>query len=200
MWLTLLTPMALASDGFAPARETSDCRIEMRDESHPEGAAMRATCHWPEHDAETASALLSDLDRYEELIWPIAESRVERTDDSRQLVFQRQHIWGMTDRVVLLWVTVESEAAETTIAWSAATEEPLAVDKGTIRTPKNSGYWSIAPHASGSGVHVVHEIAIQAGGPRLPRWLLNMIRTRGFLSVMKEVREHVGQQSAKTSP
>lgn len=185
--LTLLCTVAIGSDGFEPVKQAEDCDIELRDETHPDGAAMRAKCHWPEIDAKRAGPMMDDLNRYAEFIWPIAESRVVRAEPERRLVYQRQHIFGMTDREVLLWVNRTVEGDTTQIAWVAASEEPLTQARGTIRTPKNTGHWQVAPHPDG-GSTVEHEIAIQAGGPKLPRWLLNMIRMRGFVSVMRDVR------------
>jgi hypothetical protein len=188
MVLSLALAAGADDRGFEPVRTTSGCAISMRPESHREGAAMRAECHWPEVAPERLVDLLSAYERYSEFVFPVAEARVVRTAaDGRALVYQRQAMFGIADREVLLWMWREDHP-DTTVrfSWTTAAEEPLELLPGAVRTPRNEGHWQVAPDPAG-GSAVVHEVAVDAGGS-IPRWLVALVRTRGFARVMTDVR------------
>jgi hypothetical protein len=188
-----MLPLALAltasadDGGFERVRESSGCGISMRPESHPEGAAMRAECRWPEVPATRLVDMLSVYERYPDFVYPITEARVVRYEPGRVLVYQRQSMFGIADREVLLWMWREDRPDEATrFAWTTASEQPLELRPGSVRTPRNVGYWEVAADPSG-GSTVVHEIALDAGGS-IPRWLVALVRTRGFARIMEDVR------------
>ena len=175
-----------AEDGFAWVRDASGCTISMRPETHPSGAAMRADCRWPDVDTGRLIGVIGEYDRYQEFVSPVDVARIERVDGARTLVYQRQHMMGIADREVLLWMWREQEGEGVRVSWTTATDEPMAVAPGAVRTPKNVGYWEVVPDPSG-GARVVHEIQLDAGGS-IPRWLVNLVRTRGFARIMQDVR------------
>lgn len=192
MWIPWVTAALAADDGFAYVRDAAGCRVWMRPETHPEGAAMRAECHWAEVDPGVVAAMITDSARYSEFVYPIAETRVERrTPDGRELVYQRQQVFGLADREVLLWMWREDhDDGAVRMAWTTAADQPLAVAPGAVRTPKNVGFWEVGPDPAG-GAHVVHEIALDAGGS-VPRWLVSLVRTRGFARLMEDMRRIAG--------
>ena len=186
--LSLALDAAADDSGFEPVRESGGCAIAMRAEDHPEGAAMRAVCRWPEIEAPALVEMLSRYERYPDFVYPVTEAKVVRTEaDGRTLVYQRQSMFGIADREVLLWMWREEPAEHTVrFTWTTASEEPLTMREGSVRTPKNVGYWQVTADPGG-GSTVVHEIALDAGGS-VPRWLVSLVRTRGFARVMLEVR------------
>jgi hypothetical protein len=188
--LLLLLPLAgvahAEGDGFEPVRESDGCRIAMRPEAHPHGAAMRAVCHWPEVPPSGLVGLISAYERYPDFVFPIAEVQVRRRDEDRALVYQRQRVFGIADREVLLWMRQERAADGTRVSWTTASEEPLDLSPGAIRTPRNVGFWEVAADPGG-GARVVHEIALDAGGS-VPRWIVALVRTRSFARIMSDVR------------
>ena len=125
---------AHADDSFTLMKETDACTIRKREKTETQGAAMWARCRWPELEPAVVRGMLTDLTRYDEWIWPIVESRVEREDAGRKLVYQRQHIFGLSDREVLLWVTVDDRPELAKVAWTAANDQPLALAEGAVRT------------------------------------------------------------------
>ena len=148
---------------------------------------MRATCTWPDVEPHVLTDMFTDLSRYDEWIWPIGESEVRRREPTRALVYQRQHIWGLSDREVLLWVQQQPVGPHgLDVTWTVATEEPLVLRDGSIRTPVNTGIWSFQP-ANGGGTLAIHQIEVSAGGVQLPQWLIRAIQTRGFKRVMDDV-------------
>jgi hypothetical protein len=188
----VLLALALAASadvgGFEPVREAAGCEISMRPESSVEGAAMRAECRWPEVDPARLVAMLSAYDRYSDFVYPISEARVVRVaPDGRALVWQRQSMFGIADREVLLWMWREDRPdGSVRFSWTTASEEPLRMRPGSVRTPRNEGYWQVGRDPSG-GATVVHEVALDAGGS-VPRWLVALVRTRGFAKIMEDVR------------
>jgi hypothetical protein len=190
MQLFVMWALAAEPDGFEVVRSVDGCVIAMRPEGHPDKTALRATCRWPEVSLDKAKALLTDFSRYPEFVPPIVESTVRRRDGERSLVYQRQHIWPIADREVLLWMSAREANGGTRVTWTAAVEEPLALREGSVRVPRTDGYWWVAPHSDG-GVEVVHQIAMDGGG-RLPAWLVDMVRTRGFAQVTSDVRALTG--------
>lgn len=188
MLLTFLISMSLAADdGFAFVREASGCAIAMRPEDHPSGAAMRADCHWPDVDPKRLIEVIGQYERYDEFVSPVHEARIERRSGNRTLVYQRQQMLGIADREVLLWMWREERPdSGVRVSWTTASDEPLALAPGSVRTPKNIGYWEVTPDPVG-GAHVVHEIQLDAGGA-IPRWLVSLVRTRGFARIMQDVR------------
>lgn len=185
--LAALAPVFAAdSDVFEHVRDQDGCSIAMRPPSHPDGAAMRAVCDWPDVDPAHLVELLSQDERYPEFVFPIDEARVVREDAGRTLVYQRQSMIGIADREVLLWIRRSDEAGgATTFSWEVAADEPLELRPGAIRTPRNTGYWKV--EAVGEGSRVTHEIALDAGGS-IPAWLVNLVRTRSFAKIMSDVR------------
>ncbi len=192
--LSLLLGVALASDApavddaaFEPLKVAHGCQFAMRPEDHVERSALQATCHWPAVDPGVMAAELQKLERYADYVYPIEVSRLVRDEGSRWLVYQRQHVWPIADREVLLWMTPHPlPDGGLHLAWSAATDEPLSLQKGSIRVPRNDGFWRVEPHGQG-GALVVHRIAMDGGG-KIPRWLVELVRTRGFMQVMEDVR------------
>jgi hypothetical protein len=188
--LLMLPPIsALADapdDGFEPVRESDGCRIAMRPEAHTEGAAMRAECWWPDVPSAALRDLVGTYERYPEFLFPIAEARVRRPDGARTLVYQRQRVFGLADREVLLWMHQDRTPERLRVSWTTADDEPLALSSGAIRTPRNVGFWEVTAVPEG-GSHVVHEIALDAGGS-VPRWIVALVRTRSFARIMSDVR------------
>lgn len=195
--LTLLA-IAHATPGpeFELLKQVGDCTFRKREKTEERGAAMWASCTWSEVDPARARQLITDLDNYEDLIWPISESRVERAEAGRQLVYQRQHIWALSDREVLLWVSVDDRPEQALVRWEVADELPLELSDGAIRTPVNTGFWRVEPNPDGAGTVVTHQIEVQAGGLALPQWLIRAIQTRGFNRILSDVRE-LAQQATK---
>jgi hypothetical protein len=191
--IALLAGMAavLAADGWVPERDANGCVLESRPASHPDGAAMRATCDWPEVQPEKLVALLGDFDRYDELIYPIVEAHVVRRDPDRVLVYQRHHFFGIADREMLLWMRTVSRDGGTSFEWDAASEEPLEVQPGLVRPARNSGRWFIAPDGSG-GSKVVHEVTLDPGGS-VPEWVIDLAGSRGFVRILNDVRARGGK-------
>ena len=185
--LSILARAESTDDGFVFVRESSGCSIAMRPEEHPRGAAMRADCRWPDVDPRRLVGVIGEYDRYDEFVSPVSLARIERREGNRALVYQLQRMTGIADREVLLWMWREDRAdGGVRVSWTTASEEPLVLAPGSVRTPKNVGYWLVAPEPTG-GAHVVHEIELDAGGS-IPRWLVSLVRTRGFARIMQQVR------------
>ncbi len=188
--------IAVAVEGFESVRTAHNCAISMRPEAHPDGAAMRADCRWPDVQLTTMTAGLGDYTRYTEYVFPIVVSRVERLDDAgRSLVYQRQHIFGIADREVLLWMRQGPVEGGVRFSWSAAVEEPLSLGDGNVRVVRNEGYWEVVADDAG-GVRVVHQVAMDAGGS-IPKWLVQLVRTRSFARIMGDVRRVLGPEAGR---
>jgi hypothetical protein len=185
-WLALVA-LADGGDGFTFVRDTSGCRISMRPPEDPRGAAMRADCHWPEVPAEPLTRLIGRYEAYPEFVFPLDKVEVRREEAGRTLVYQHQSVFGTADREVLLWMTRQDlPSGGERVSWTAATEEPLQLEPGAVRTPRNTGFWQVDPDPAG-GSHVVHEIALDAGG-YVPQWLVNFVRTRAFSKILSDLR------------
>jgi hypothetical protein len=186
--IALLLAQTAAGEQWVSAGEAHGCVVERRQTSDEVVGGMRATCDWPEIPPDKLTAMLSRFDRYEDFISPIVESRVERTDGARALVYQRHHFFGISDREVLIWIRTVRRDGGTSFEWTTASDQPLTLDDGSVRTVRNEGRWSIAP-LPGGGSRVVHEISIDPGGS-IPSWVSWLARGRGFTKILGEVREH----------
>ncbi len=193
-WAMLVAVGTAADEGFSELRTTHDCVLAARPSDHAAGSAMRATCEWPDVEPGVLGRLMSDLDRYEELVFALVESEVRERRDDRLLVYQRQSVFGISDREVLLWVDVVEGPGVTVVSWRQADGEPLALRSGAIRTPRNEGFWRVEPLEDG-GSRVVHQIGVDAGG-RIPAWIVRLVRSRGFARVMKQVRSVAADASS----
>lgn len=181
------TAVAAGPDPFEFVSETGGCAISMRPPDHPDGAAMRAACRWPEVEPPALVEMLSVWSDYPRFVFPVDEARVVRTEDHRTLVYQRQSMIGIADREVLLWMRREDLGPDgVRFSWAAAADEPLTLRPGAVRTPKNTGSWTVAADPAG-GSSVVHEIALDAGGS-IPRWLVELVRYRSFARILSDVR------------
>ncbi len=176
-----------ADPPFPTVGRTEHCELRKRPKTDERGAAMWARCVWPGIDPTRVRTRLLELDRYAEWIWPIAESRILREESGRLLVYQRQEVWALADREVLLWVRPQRASDMVVVSWEAASELPLRLQPGSVRTPRNTGFWAVRP--AGDGVEVVHQIELDAGGLPLPRWLVRAIQTRGFARILRDLRE-----------
>lgn len=187
---TMSSPALAGEDGFEPVREDGGCAISGRPPEHEAKAALRARCHWPDVEPESLLSLVSDFGRYPSFVWPLKVSDVKRAEGDRSLVYQRQSVWPLADREVLLWMWSEpwSEGG-TQVRWTAATDESLEVDKGSIRVPRTDGHWAVRSHPDG-GAWVEHQISMDGGG-KIPKWLMDRIRARGFAQVTLAARDRV---------
>ena len=178
---------------YEHVRTAADCVLEARPKTHHARASLRATCAWSEVDPAVLSKMVTTYSTYTDWLWPLKECRVIREEESRTLVYQRQKIAPLSDREVLLWMSQSDQGGTTQVTWHAATEEPLELQPGSVRTPVNKGMWSIQAAPSG-GSHVVHEIEVDAGGVPVPAFLMDWIRQRGLLSILKDVRRQAAQK------
>lgn len=194
-----LLSVASANDTFTLLRTSDTCTIRKREKTASAGAAMWARCTWPDTEPAVLRRMFADLTRYDEWIWPIGESRIERREPSgRLLVYQRQHIWALADREVLLWVDVQETPNRLEVRWTTANTEPLVLQKGAVRTPRNLGHW-ILEAAPAGGTTVEHQIEVDAGGLALPAWLVRAVQTRGFNRILSDVHDAaVDQAKPKT--
>ena len=186
----LLLQLGWASDdGFEVIRTANDCVFEARAKAHSE-RPLRATAigrmstrrPWANWSRPTRTT-------------PTGSGHSRNATLSRHcqttLVYQRQQIMTLADREVLLWMTEAKRVLHT--QWLAANEKPLELSPGAIRTPKNTGFWLIDAHPDG-GSSVKHEVAVNAGGAAIPEFLLNWLRYKGFVSIIKDVRKHASQK------
>ncbi|MEO0601650.1 MAG: hypothetical protein AAF211_09445 [Myxococcota bacterium] len=178
--------LGFANDGFDAVKTANDCEFASRPREHPDGSAMQAVCDWPEVEPDVLARIMADLGDYERLIFALVESEVRERTADRLLVYQRQSVFGISDREVLLWVTIDESPERTLVSWRAASELPLDLRKGAIRSPRNEGYWRVEPLAGG-GARVTHRIGVDAGGS-IPMWIVRLVRTRGFVRVLRDVR------------
>ncbi len=187
-FLWWIVASAVGSEGFEHVRTKFGCDISMRPREGERPVTMRADCAWPDVDASVLREMIGDFERYPEFVFPVDVSEVRRRDErGRALVYQRQEMVGISDREVLLWMREEPVGQGVRFAWEVAAEEPLTLRSGAIRTPYNTGYWQVTPRAEG-GAEVVHQITMDGGGT-IPQWIINMVRTRGFARVMRDVHD-----------
>lgn len=195
MWWWFALAFATDGDGFEAVKVKDDCAIESRARTHPDGGAMRAKCAWPEVDPAVLGRMMADLSRYEDYVFVLTESEVRKRVDERQLVYQRQEVFGLSDREVLLWAVVDRSSHGVQVSWTTANDEPLVIDKRSIRTPRNEGYWRIMARPEG-GTTVVHEIGVDAGG-RIPQWIVRIVRNQSFIRVMNDIRGLASEATAR---
>jgi hypothetical protein len=185
---SLLALSAWGAGEWIATGEAHGCVVESREATATSKSAMRGTCTWPEVRPEKLVAMLGQFDRYEEFISPIADARIERIDENRALVYQRHEYFGIADREMLLWMTAVPREGGTSFEWTTASEQPLALDSGSVRTIRNEGRWTVSTLPSG-GARVVHEISLDPGGS-IPGWVVRLARSRGFARILGEVRQH----------
>jgi len=78
--------------------------------------------------------------------WPLSDTRVERVESNRSLVFQRHEVPGTAPRETLVWLTAEANSAGSICyTWTTAAEEPLTLSDDALRAPRNDGLWEIVP-------------------------------------------------------
>ena len=186
-WIS--SAFATPPSGFEIVREADGCVIASRPPEHADKAALHASCLWPDVDPVALTTLVSDYARYPEFIWPLKESVVRRVDGPRALVFQKQHVWPLAAREVLLWMQPEPWQGGTKVTWHVAEGEPFEVPQGSIKVPRSDGFWAVTADPAG-GSRVEHQIAMDGGG-KIPVWLMEKIRTRGFAQVTLAARDVV---------
>ena len=192
-WLLFAAFAQAQEPTYQPVRTAADCVLEARQKDSATGAALRATCTWADVDPHTLGEMVRTYDQYTEWLWPLKACRVVREEEGRTLVYQLQKIAPLAEREVLLWMTQTHDGPTTYVAWSAANEEPLTSRSGAVRTPVNSGVWSIQPDPAG-GSRVIHQIEVDAGGLPVPGFLMDWIRQRGLISILKDVRKQASQK------
>lgn len=186
--LALLTTLALATppDGYAEVKKGSDCTIYKGPADDDGVNPMIAECHWAEVDPDGLIGKLSDYGAFDDLIFGVERSEVERVEGDRSLVHQVQSTKGIATREVLIWMSTSVGERATTIAWRTASDEDLVVSDGNVRAPRNDGAWEVGPHPDG-GARIVHRIAYDPGG-NVPGWVVRWFQVGGMLQVMTEVR------------
>jgi len=154
---------------------------------------MHASCVWPDVDPDQLHILLADPTRYGELVYAIQSSVIVRREGGRTLVHQVQTAKGIAPREVMVWMSTERVDDATKYSWATAIDEPLIVAKGSVRSPRNEGYWLVGP-AVGGGTQVDHHVAYNPGGS-VPGWLVRWASVGGLSEVMAQVHATARSQS-----
>jgi hypothetical protein len=178
--------VAAQDSGWKAVSEVDGCVLESGVAGADRVVPMRARCRWSDVDAAKLGARLADLDGFGALIAPIEAERIVRTDGDRTLVHQVMGAPAISDREVLMWMTVTTRPGCSRTSWTTASEEALAVAEGRVRAPRNDGAWDVCADPAG-GASVVHEIAYDPGGS-VPAWVVRRFQTGGLADVMVAVR------------
>lgn len=147
-------------------------------------ATLRAECHWPDGDFEVLDAALSRVDRWEDLVWCIADSAVVGRDGDRALVWQRHEVSGIAARENLVWMRSSGDGTLRRYEWTQAGVGFDAAADAVVPL-RNDGFWQVSRAADG-GVDVVHEITYDPAG-QVPAWLVRWFQRRGALTVLADV-------------
>ncbi len=168
-------------------RTTEDCRTYMGPRDQDGVTPVRIECRWDGIDPVAIEAMFDRFDSYHVFVWALSDSRIERLEPDRALIWQRHEVPGTAPRETLVWLTVEDNGAGSRCyTWTTATEEHLTLSSAyAVRAPRNDGVWNIFPDED--GVYVVLELAYDPGG-MVPDWLVKWCQTLGADRMMAEIR------------
>jgi hypothetical protein len=194
MSLLLFTVALAAPPDHTAVKEASGCTLYAGPSDSGGIAPMFADCHWPEVSPQPLQALLGKWDAYDQYIFAIVSCTVLKTEGSRTLVHQVQTAPAIAQREVVVWMEAVPVSDGMRFTWENDPSEPLELAKGSVRAPRNAGYWEVTRHPEG-GARVVHAISYDPGG-RVPAWLVRRFSVGGLEGVMTEVRALAVKASA----
>ncbi|MDG1481426.1 MAG: hypothetical protein P8R54_17660 [Myxococcota bacterium] len=183
----LLPLSAQAAPGeFQLVRTTEDCQTYMGARDADGVTPVRIECRWDGIEKASVEAMFDQFDRYHEFVWALGDSRIERTEPNRALVWQRHEVPGTAPRETLVWLLAEDNGfGSRRYTWTTAPEEELTLSASAVRAPRNDGMWNIIP--GDSGVDVVLELSYDPGG-MVPDWLVKWCQTLGADRMMSEIQ------------
>jgi hypothetical protein len=196
MSLLLITAAIAAPPNHTVVKETNGCILYAGPADTGGIAPMFADCHWPEVKPERLQGLLGTFDAYDAYIFAIASCTVLRTEGTRTLVHQVQTAPAIAQREVAVWMEAVTVPGGMRYTWENDPNEPLALSQGSIRAPRNTGYWEVTAHPDG-GARVAHAVSYDPGG-RVPAWLVRRFSVGGLDGVMTEVRDLAAKASGAT--
>ncbi|MFT5682965.1 MAG: hypothetical protein ACI8RZ_003889 [Myxococcota bacterium] len=184
-----LIPMSVqaAPGEFQLVRTTEDCRTYMGPQDADGVTPVRIECRWDGVDKTAIEAMFDQLGQYHVFVWALGDSRIERVDPERTLVWQRHEVPGTAPRETLVWLTAaDNGVGSRSYTWTTATEEHFTLSSAyAVRAPRNDGMWNIIPDEA--GVDVVLELSYDPGG-MVPDWLVKWCQTLGADRMMAEIR------------
>lgn len=177
------------AEEYSPAATSGGCTVFVGPIDPSSGVPpMRAECFWPDVTVDQVHEVFSRLDRWQDFVWCISDSRIVREDGGRTLVWQRQSVRPLSDRENVIWMTVERRPDGYAYRWELAAE-PFAADPSSVVPGRNEGSW-IVREAPGGGVLLTNEMAYDPAGS-VPSWLVRWFQTRGALQVLDGIHEAV---------
>ena len=178
--LALLVDIALgaAPSGFKVTEaDYNGCELSLGPAEADGVVPMRAECVWSDVSLDRFKAVMSDYTQHDEVWATVAESKVQRTDGDRSLVYQKHQNSGINDREILLWMKHESVDGYDRYSWTRATGETLTAADGNVLTARSDGYWQAK--AEGTGIRVVHLLSYDPGGS-VPGFIIRWFQTSGL--------------------
>lgn len=177
-------------DEFAPVATQGGCTVYVGAIDPASGVPpMKAECHWPDVTVDDVHGVFSRLDRWQDFVWCIADSRILEEQGGRTLVWQRQSVRPLSDRENVIWMAVEETEDGYTYRWELA-EVPFDAAPSSVVPGRNEGRWVVRAAPDG-GVWLTNEIAYDPAGS-VPSWLVRWFQTRGALQVLDGIHEAVG--------
>ncbi len=184
-FLFIATAIA-APEGYKLVKETEDCTLFSGPVDKNGVAPMFAECHWPEVAPENLQAMLGVFEAYNDYIFAIESCTIVRTEGERTLVHQVQNAPAIANREVVVWMEKIPVEGGFRFTWKNDPNEPISMASGSVRAPRNEGYWEVTAHPE-TGSVVFHAVTYDPGG-RVPSWLVRKFSIGGLSDVMKQVR------------
>lgn len=187
----LLTGAALAAPPGYNVTKTgsSGCELSLGPAEADGVVPMRAECYWPEASLDKFKAVFGDWEKHDDVFSTVVESKVQRSEAGRALVYQKHRNSGIADREILLWMKSEQVDGWTRYSWTKAKGETLTVADGNVETPRSDGYWQAKASPDG-GILVQHTLSYAPGGS-VWGWVVRAFQTSGLEATVAEARKGV---------
>lgn len=187
--LLLLTSALAAPSGYTiSAANVDGCELSLGPKAADGVVPMHAICQWADVKLETFNRVVASWPKHADVFAVVVESKVQRVEGEKSLVYQLQRSKGISDREVLMWMWHATVSGADRYAWNTATAEALTPKDGNVRVSRTEGYWQAK--AEGAGVTVEHHLEYAPGGS-VPGFLVRWFQTSGLEANVKEMHAAV---------
>lgn len=179
------TALAGPPAGYTELKRDNDCVVYKGPPVENGVVPVFADCHWADVAPEKLHALLVDWEGHAKVHATVAESRIEKREGERALVYQRHQLSGISDREVRIWMQRTAIDGGFEYAWKndgVVTE----LQKGNVATARHEGFWRVKADPAG-GSRVEYGLTYDPGGS-VPGFIIRWFQAGGTVATTVELR------------
>jgi len=181
--LLLIVSLAWGGEFWSETSQKDNCTVFVGERAGRDYAPVRAECHWADVQPDKLRSLLTEFANHDRYFASVSSAEHLGGDRYRQV----HAVSGMSDREVILNMTIADIEGGKRFAWTKASDQSgLSGDQ--VETIANTGMWEVTASPSG-GTNAVYEVYYDPGG-RVPAFMVRWFQGSGTYEVLNDLRSY----------